>query len=245
MILAVAGDFSKKPLVDEIQKATQGWPKASEPLPTVPKMEQSWEEGTYFIQKNFDQATIVMGHYGERRFNPDKFALILLNDILGGDVLGSRLGRQIRSSLGLAYGVYSNFGLQTDYGIFYIFAQTKAASTQQVLKEIRAILTEVAEAKTLTQDELEEHKQSVVNSLYAQYEPRSRFVMEEARFEYLGYPPNYLKIFREKIQKVTLKDLQRVAKKYLRPGSLKVLVVGDVKKTGEISGAQPLPLESF
>jgi zinc protease len=245
MILAMAGDFSKKQLTDEIQKATQDWSKASEPLPTVPEMQRNWGEGTYLIQKNFDQATLILGHYGERRFNPDKYALILLNDILGGDVLGSRLGKQIRSSLGLAYGVYSNFGLQTDYGIFYIFAQTKAVSTQQVLKEIHSILTEVAGAKTLTEDELEEHKQSVVNSLYSQYEPRSRFVMEEARFEYLGYPPNYLSIFRDKIQQVSLKDLQRVAQKYLHPGSLKVLVVGAAKKTGEIPGAQILPLEIF
>jgi zinc protease len=245
MILAMAGDFSKKNVVSEIEAATQGWPKSTVPVPTVPEVERTWDEGVYMIQKNFDQATIFLGHFGERRFNPDKFALILLNDILGGDVLGSRLGKQIRSTLGLAYGIYSNFGLQTDYGIFYVFAQTKAVSTQQVMKEIRGILAEVAGGETLTQAELEEHKQSVVNSLYSEYEPRSKFVMEEARFEYLGYPPNYLRIFREKIQQVSLKDLQRVARKYLRPGSLKILVVGDEGKTGAVSGAQKIPLKNF
>lgn len=245
MILAMAGDFLEKKVIQEIEQAVQGWGKAPEPLPRVPELEKTWDTGVYFIQKNIDQATLLLGHFGERRFNPDKFALILLNDILGGDVMGSRLGKRIRSTLGLAYGVYSHFGLQTDYGIFYVFAQTKAVSAKQVLQEIRDILTEVAKGDGLTEDELEEHKQEVVNSLFSQYEPRSMFVMEEARFEYLGYPPNYLKIFRDKIQKVSLADLQRVARKYLQPGKLKILFVGDVNKTGEIPDAQVLPLETF
>lgn len=232
MIFGIAGDFQKTSLVKNIKKLSQGWPKAKHALPEIPSLEKTWETGLYLAPKKTDQVSLILGHYGERRFNPDKFALLLLNDILGGDVMSSRLGRRIRSTLGLAYGIYSNFGFQTDYGLFTIFVQTKAANANRVLAEIRKILKGVVAGKTLTEAELEEHKQSVVNSLYAQYEPRFNFVRDEARFEYYGYPPNYLQIFRENIQKVTLADIRRVAKKYLRPDALKVLVVGEKGPAG-------------
>ncbi|MDX1386319.1 MAG: insulinase family protein, partial [bacterium] len=206
-------------------------------------VKKTFESGVYLAPKNIDQTTLLVGHFGEKRFNPDKYALLLLNDIMGGNVMSSRLGRRIRSTLGLSYGIYSRFGLSTDYGVFYVFAQTKGPATQQVLSEIRRILKEISTGETLTEAELEEHKKSVVNSLFAEYEPKFNFVKDEARFEYFGYPPNYLEYFRKKIQKVSLAQLRRVAKKYLRPDALKVLVVGDEGKIGQLQGVQKLSLE--
>lgn len=243
IIFSVSGDIKKSNFIQKIEKLSQNWPKQNTPLPKTPVVEKVWEAGVYLAKKGTDQATILMGHFGDKRFNPDKFALLLLNDIVGGDTMSSRLGKKIRSSLGLAYGIYSHFGLQSDYGVFYVFAQTKAASAAQVLREIHEILSEIAGGKSLTADELAEHKRSVVNSLFAEYEPVFNFVRAEARFEYFGYPPNYLAYFREHIQRVSLKDLRRVAKKYLRPDHLKVLIVGDTEKMGKLPAYQNLPLD--
>lgn len=184
----------------------------------------------------------MLGHFGDKRFNPDKYALLLLNDILGGEALVSRLGKRVRSTLGLAYGIYSRFGLETDYGVFSIMAQTQAKNTRRVLEESRKILAEIRRPDSITPAELEFYKQSLLNSLYSEYEPRYNFAKDEARFAYFGYPPNYLEQFRQNIEQVTLDDIRRVAEKYLNPEALQVLVVGNPKEIGPLPGAKLAPL---
>ena len=242
IILSVAGDFEKGSLIKEVERLTHGWPKATEPLPPVPPVEKRWSTGQTLIPKSADQATLMLGHFGDKRFNPDKFALLLLNDILGGEALVSRLGKQVRSTLGLAYGIYSRFGLETDYGLFYITAQTQAKNSKRVLAESRRILAELRRPGSISQAELDFYKQSLLNSLYSEYEPRYNFARDEARFAFFGYPPNYIELFRQYIEKVTLEDIRRVAEQYLRPEALQVLVVGDPKQVGVLPGATIVPL---
>ncbi|HCU25254.1 MAG TPA: hypothetical protein DF383_09565 [Deltaproteobacteria bacterium] len=234
ILLALSGDFQPKTVEREVLDLTRGWEKSSEALPSLPPLEKTWRAETTLISKQAGQATLVLGHFGDKRFNPDKYALLLLNDILGGEALVSRLGKRVRSDLGLAYGIYSRFGLESDFGVFSILAQTQARNTKQVLAESRRILNETLAPGAITPAELDFYKQSLLNSLYAEYEPRYNFAKTEARFVYFGYPPNYLQLFRENIEKVTLKDIERVAKQYFRPESLQVLVVGDPKEIGEL-----------
>ncbi|HKX11802.1 MAG TPA: pitrilysin family protein, partial [bacterium] len=234
MILALSGDFDPKAAAATVEKDSRGWAKADQPLPEVPKLSKTWQPGLTLIPKATDQATLILGHYGDQRFNPDKFALLLLNDILGGEALVSRLGKRVRSTLGLAYGIYSRYGLETDLGVFMVMAQTKGPSTRQVLAESRKILEEIRRPGSISEAELAFYKQSLLNSLYSEYEPRYNFAKDEARFTFYGYPPNYLELFRENIEKVTLADIHRVAEKYLKPEALQVLVVGDPKQIGPL-----------
>ncbi len=238
LILALSGDFQEKPVLHTLEELTQGWAKATEPLPVIPPLEKHFSSGITLIPKQADQSTIMLGHFGDKRFNPDKYALLLFNDILGGESLVSRLGKQVRSTLGLAYGIYSRFGLETDYGIFSIMAQTQAKNSKQVLAESRRILAETRRPDSITEAELDFFKQSLLNSLYSEYEPKYNFAKDEARFTYLGYPPNYLETFRQNIEKVTLEDIRRVAQKYFNPDALQILVVGDPKAIGPLPGAK-------
>jgi zinc protease len=243
MVLALSGDFHPKTAVRLVEKATDGMAKADQPLPEIPKLSKTWKAGLTMIPKATDQSTVILGHYGDWRFNPDKFALLLLNDILGGEALVSRLGKRVRSTLGLAYGIYSRFGLESDLGVFMIMAQTKGPSTRQVLAESRRILEEIRRPGSVSEAELAFYKQSLLNSLYSEYEPRYNFAKDEARFAFFGYPPNYLELFRENIEKVTLADIHRVAEQYLRPDALQVLVVGSPKAVGPLPGAKILELK--
>jgi zinc protease len=238
MILALSGDFGEGEVLREIEKQTQGWGKAPEARQKLLPVSKQFQAGTYLIPKPTDQATVILGHFGDKRFNPDKYALLLLNEILGGDPLTSRLGKRVRSSLGLVYGISSRYGLSTDYGIFSIVAQTKSKSTGQVVEEIRAQLQDLVKEDSLSEEEMEFYKSSLLNSLFSEYEPKYNFARDEARFEYFDYPPNYLQFFREKVQAVTLHDVRRVAKKYLRPDALQVLIVGDPRQIGPLPNAR-------
>ena len=238
IVMALSGDFDPSAAAKLVEKDSEGLAKADQALPEIPKLSKTWQAGVKLVPKATDQATLVLGHFGDQRFNPDKFALLLLNDILGGEALVSRLGKQIRSTLGLAYGIYSRFGLETDLGLFVIMAQTKGPSTRQVLSETRRILEEVRRPGSISEAELAFYKQSLLNSLYSEYEPRYNFAKDEARFTYFGYPPNYLELFRENIEKVKLADIHRVAEQYLRPDALQVLVVGEPKDIGALRNSR-------
>jgi len=241
MVFAFSGDFSDAELVMTLDQLTTGWPKAPEKLPEIAPVKPEFREAVVLIPKSADQSTIFVGHLGDKRFNPDKYALLLLNEILGGDALTSRLGKRIRSSLGLVYGIFSRFGLATDYGVFSVIAQTQAKNTAKVIEETRDQLSGIL-SQDIGDEELKFYKNSLLNSLYAEYEPKYNFARDEGRFEFLDYPPNYLQLFREKIELVSVADLQRVAKKYLHPDQLQVLVVGDPKQIGALPNAQILDI---
>jgi zinc protease len=249
VILAVAGDFQKDALLRLIQASTQGWGKAGEPLPSVEPVQKKWEGGLFGVAKKGAQSTLLIGHFGEKRFNPDKFALILMNYMLGGDIFSSRLGEEVRSDRGLAYTVYSHFGLETDYGLFYAVAQTQSDATGEVIALIQKVIQKFHDGEGFTESSLKDAKEAILNQLVADWEPRFNYVKERARLYLLGYPENYLEIYRKSLDAVTLNQVKDVAKKYLFPDRLKILVVGDLdhidgqlQKIGEL---KKIPLENF
>ncbi len=233
LLLAIYGDFSSdKELKKVINPLIDGWNRSREKLPNPPPLEKDWKREALLIPKKIDQATLIFGHFGDKRFNPDKYALIMLNDILGGDTLVSRLGKEIRSNQGLVYGVYSRFGLETDFGLFYIMAQTKSPTAVRVFEESQRIVHDLQGKIPVGEDELRFHRQSLLNSLFSDYEPSYNILKDEARFWYFGYPPHYLEFFKKNVERVTVEDLSRVAEKYLRPEDFKLLVIGDPEKLG-------------
>jgi len=238
VILALTGDFKREEMLALLEKSTQGWKKAEDPLPVVPAVKKEWEKGLYLVNKPGGQSTLVMGHYGDKRDNPDKFALILMNYMLGGDIFSSKLGEEVRSNRGWAYSIYSRFGLESDYGLFYAMAQTKTASTADVIGLVESILSQFHEGKGFSAASLGFAKSAILNQLMGDWDPRFGYVKERARLSYFGYPENYLDFFQKKLSEVDMEQVRRVAREYLQPDRLKILVVGDGAKL-------KAPLEKF
>ncbi len=227
LTLAISGDFEKEEMLALLEKSTQGWSQSDAILPQIPSVEKKWEKGIYLMNKPGGQSTMLVGHYGDKRSNPDKFALILMNYMLGGDIFSSKLGEQIRSNRGLAYSIYSHFGLESDYGLFYAMAQTKTSSTVEVISLIQQIIAEFQEGKGFNANSLAFAKASILNQLMGDWDPRFGYVKERARLSYFGYPEDYLDFFQKKLSGVNLEQVKKVVRQYLFPEKLKILVVGD------------------
>ncbi len=105
------------------------------------------------IDKNITQANIDLGHIGISRENPDYYAVMIMNYILGGGGFSSRLMDNIRDKKGLAYDVHSGFSRSEGAGHFKVSIQTKNESANEVidetLKEIRRIQNELVSEKEL------------------------------------------------------------------------------------------------
>ncbi len=233
ILLAAAGDFSDDAITALIHEKNQDWNVSSSGLPALPSVSESFKREVVVIpRRDLTQSTIIMGHLGTKRDNPDKFPLIVMNFILGGGgALSSRLGEEIRSSAGKAYAIWSDYGFGKDLGTFRAIAQTALTNTDWVIHRMETMIREMTDSPNFTQEEVSRAKQAVLRSLVFGFETRFAQVKEEARFKLYGYPDNYLEIFQKEIARVSVKDLNRVAKKYLHPEGLKVLIITNDEET--------------
>lgn len=207
--------------------------KSERPAP----LNKEWQATLEFVEKSGNQSAIVVGHFGEKRFNPDRFKILLANQVLGGATFGSRLGDRIRTELGLAYGISSYFDFDSDYGIFQIATRTKSESTVQAVQEIKKILTDMTKEYPVTEEELHLAKERVLNELVFEYDSPYNLVNLELKYDYFGYPKNYLALFPKKIREVTLVELNETMPRYFFPDQLKILIVGEKTK---VSGIESL-----
>lgn len=211
------------------------------PRKTYPMgIEKTWLPSVEFIQKEGNQSAIVMGHYGEKRFNPDKYKLLLADEVLGGSTFGSKLGDRIRTELGLAYGVASSFEFSTDYGRFAMETRTKSESTVRTVEEMRKILADMVANKHITEDELKLARERILNRLVFEYADPFNVVASQFRYDYYGYPPHYLAVFQKEVESVTLDQIRDVLAKYYFPDKLKVLIVGDRSKIPDLNRLEGL-----
>lgn len=239
MWVAASSPLSFKEFLKAIDPYLRDWKKQlpKKEFPTDVKKE--WEKSTEFIHKSSTQSAIVMGHFGERRFNKDKFAVILANEVLGGSTFGSKLGTRIRTELGLAYDVHSEFGFTTDYGAFKILTQTKSESTVKTVGEIRRILTNMVEEKNISPQELELARERILNRLIFELDRPFNIVTMRLTYDYYGYPPNYLKVYEREIKAVKLNQVKEILDTYFFPQKLKTVIVGDksrIKDLGTLEG---------
>lgn len=226
MIVTVAGDFNPAKIVAALNGEISHADNSEIVYPEIEKVKLSFEPGFERVDRKTTQAFIRMGHLAIKRDNDDKFALVLLSEILSGSGFKSRLVEDIRSQRGLAYSVGGSISPGSDYGLFQIGVNTSVNQSSKVIELIRSHITKIQETGNVQQSELDLAKRSVLTNLIFDFDVASKVVANKARFAFYGYPDNYWDIYRKRIQGVTSSDIERVAKKYLHPDGLKVLVVG-------------------
>ncbi len=228
-IIAVVGDVSEKEIVALLNEYFKSWRKRGKPLPALAPPPAIEKTVVQKIDKDVAQANIDMGHVGISRENPDFYAVMVMNYILGGGGFSSRLMDNIRDNKGLAYDVHSGFAAQKEPGAFTVVIQTKNESANDViaetLKEIRRIQEEPVTGK-----ELADAKAYLSGSFPLRMDTSAKIagMLTSIEIYHLGldYPQKYLAL----IKGITRDDVQRVAKKYLHPDKMVIVVVANQEK---------------
>lgn len=227
MTLAMAGDFKADELIKMVTSHVEVYP-ASGKKNTPPPWKGDYQPGTYAIEKKLAQTTLTLGHLATSRDDPDMYPLLILDTIIGAAFTG-RLPAQVRTQMGYAYEIWSRMGVGPSGvpGIFMIRAKTQPENTQKAAALIGKILSDMVTGKTLILPrELHQSKERILNALIFEYKSPFDIVSKMALYHYFGYPDNYIDLFRQKIEAVTLQDLRRVAKKSIQPEKLSILAVG-------------------
>jgi predicted Zn-dependent peptidase len=248
MIIAVSGDFNRTAMIEKLDRLLGGWRPAPAELPAVGQPVDAPSTRVLQAHKQVSQSVIRMGHLGIDKNNPDQYAIRVMDYILGGGFT-SRLTQEIRSNRGLAYHAGSRFEIGRFFpGAFVAETETKSASTAEaigLMKEIIAGMT----TSPVSDEELKQARESIINSFIFGFTRADSIVTQQARLEFFGYPDGYLEKFRDNIAKVSADDILRVAKKYLRPEAMTIMVVGDETKydrpLSSFGAVREIKLETF
>jgi zinc protease len=226
-IMGVWGDFNKDEIVAKIEEVFKEWKKADLSLPSWPAVNEDIAPSVNYIEKqDLTQSYISLGHLGIKTRNPDYFALQVMNYILVQGGFTSRLMKKIRSDMGLTYGIFGGVDDQYNYpGVFSIGTFTKSESTA---KAISSIIDEIKlfKDKGVTEEEMKIAKDSYFNKFVFNFDTKGEIIARKMVYEYYGLSLDFLEQARDKIEKVTVADVNSVAKKYLRPEKLVILAVG-------------------
>ncbi|NBD17933.1 MAG: insulinase family protein [Cyanobacteria bacterium] len=227
MLLGIVGDFDAAAMRDRVAKAFANW-QVSTPKPNydVPPAEQAKTEGIYMVeQPQLSQSYVELGHLGGTLDNPDYPALRVLNGSLNG--FGGTLMNDVRSREGLAYSVYGVWSARYDYpGYFIAGGQTRSEATVPFIQSVMDEIQKVRETP-LSDSQLQYAKESILNSFIFNFEQPSQTLSRLMRYDYYGYPADFIFQFQEGVKQTTKEDVQRVANTYLQPEKMVKLVVGN------------------
>jgi len=228
-ILAVVGDVTVEQTRALIEKYFGSWQKGPTPERAAAAPAAIDKPVVELIDKELTQTTLVLGHVGISRTNPDFYAVTVMNYILGAGGFSSRLMDSIRDKQGLAYGVMSQFEPRAVPGPFLVSLQTRNATANQaltgVLKELNGMKAAPVSAK-----ELSEAKAYLVGSFPMRFDTTHKLAEVLCQVEFYGLGLDYFTQYPAWIAKVTADDVLRVAKQYLHPDRYALVAVG---KMGE------------
>ena len=172
------------------------------------------------------QTEVRVGHVGIPRKHPDYMAVNLAIRILGGEG-SNRLHNVLRTQRGLTYGAQADMDTLKESGDFVAQTNTRSEATAEVL---RVIFDEFwrLQREPVGERELADAKAYLTGSFPLTIETPDAIAMQVLNVVFYGLPIEDLQNFRERVNAVTVDDIQRVARAYLQPDRLSVVLVGNV-----------------
>jgi zinc protease len=230
MIAAVSGSFARAAMLRSLEAAFGRWPSPRAAVPEVPSAIDPARPGLYRIQKDVNQGRVSIGLPTVRRDSPDIYALEVMNEILGGSGFTSRITRTVRSNEGLAYSAGSGLSFGVYYpGRFRAGFQSKSRTVAYAAQLVLAEIQKIREAP-VSDEELDVIKRNLIETFPSQFASQARAMSIFASDEYTKRDVRFWATYRDRIGAVTAADVQRVARTYLVPEKMAILVVGDQKE---------------
>lgn len=243
-IITVVGDVKPNDVKAAVEKAFAGWARGGS-IPTFqyPAVPAAKARAIYLVDKpEAAQSTFMLGGIGPSRATPDYYAIRVMNEMLG-VLFQSRLNRNIREQKGYSYGVFSNFAFGRGPGPFMATGDIVTAKSDSALIEFMKELSDLRGPRPPSDDELAQAKASLVQSLPASFASVNGVNRSIASIYTQGLPEDYFQQFARDVNAVTKDDVVRVARKYIDPDHLTILVVGDrAKIEGPLAATKIAPI---
>jgi zinc protease len=227
-IITVVGDITPAAARQAIDRELGGWQTGGS-IPSFAYPAVAAAKGTtiYLVDKpGAAQSTFAIGAPGPERDTPDYYAIRVMNEMLG-VLFQSRLNHNIREVKGYSYGVFSNFAFGKGPGAFRAGGDIVTAKSDSALIEFMKELRDIRGPRPPTDDELKQAKASLVQSLPENFSSVGGINASIAQLYVQGLPQDYYQQFARAVNAVTADDVVRVARRYIDPEHLAIVIVGD------------------
>ena len=215
-------------IVAKLEKAFASWKPGqipSRPASTPPPPRD--RGGIYLVDRPGSvQSVVQVAQVAVSRNTPDFFPLQVMNRILGG-ATSARLYMNLRQDKGYTYGATSAFSYRRDAGPFVARAAVQGFSTRESVIEFLKELHGIRGGIPVSPEEIESARQAIIRGFPRGFETPEQIATNLETVVTYELPDTYFNSYTQKIAAVTLDDLNRVAKQYLDPDRMAIVIVGD------------------
>ncbi len=230
--LVIVGDVQPDAIAAALEARLAAWPPGPVPAPPAFEPVPAPPDGRpmYLIDKaGAAQSILAIGRIGASRKSPDFHAMVVMNAILGGQ-FASRININLRQEKGYSYGAESGFAFYRGPGPFVAGGPVESGVTKEALEELFKELAGIAGARPVTDDELAFARERIVLGFPGRFETTFGVAGQLAILVADELPDDEFERYQPRVEAITKADVDRVARKYITPDRMTVLIVGDRSK---------------
>jgi len=194
-------------------------------LPAVPQVQALTQAAAINLPFDSAQAHVLIGQPGITRADPDFFAMLVGNYILGGGGFVSQLTTEVREKRGLSYSVYSTFNPGLHAGAFTVSLQTRPDQAAQAVAVTREVLVNFVKNGP-TAAELQAAKDNLIGGFALRIDTNRKLLDNVANIAAHNLPLDYLDTWTTKINQISLADVKAAFARHLQPERMVTVVVG-------------------
>ncbi|MDQ2094378.1 M16 family metallopeptidase [Rhodalgimonas zhirmunskyi] len=223
LYVSAVGDITPDELGRIVDTLFADLPAKGAPMPD--KVTPRFDGGTHVTDFDTPQSVVRFGQPGLALEDPDFFAAYLLNVTLGGGGFESRLMQEVREKRGLTYGVYSYLA---DRALSQAWVGSVASANDRVAEAMSVIKDEWTKMHEtgVTPEELQDAKTYLTGEYPLRFDGNGPIARIMANMQMMDMPVDYINTRNDKIEAVTLDDVNRVARERMDPDKLTFVVVG-------------------
>ena len=236
--IAVVGDVDPATLGKLLDQTFGGLPAKANLVP-VPDIAAAKPPQRAFVPLDVPQTVITFGGPGVLRHDPNFMAAYVVNHIVGGGGLSSRLYHEVREKRGLAYSVYEALLWMDHSALFIGNTGTRADRAGDTMDAIDKEIRRIAEDGP-TQQELDEAKSYLKGSQMLALDTSSKLASGLLQYQLDKLPIDYIEKRNAIVDAVTLDDARKAAKRLWSQGLLTV-IVGRAPQAAAQPAAAPPP----
>jgi len=228
-LLVIVGAVSLDRILPQVRRVFADWKPQESPPAALPSVASQPPYAIRLVDRPGSVQTVFqVGTLGIARRDPDYFALLVMNEILGGQS-SSRLYQNLRERHGYTYGAYSAFQASTIRGLWQISTSVRTDVTGAALRELLAELERIRQ-EPVAAEELANAKRALVGKYIFQLEEQQSLLENVVTQALYDLPPDYWDVYPQRVEAVSSEDVRKVARRLLDLDRLQIAAVGDAGK---------------
>jgi zinc protease len=222
----VVGDIDKEDAVKEIKEVTEDWKAKNVTFPKLPELSAPEKSTVYFYDvPGAKQSVLQIGYPALAETDEDFYPAQIMNYRLGGGGFASQLTQELREGKGYTYGIRSGFDGSNITGPFQISSGVRSNITYEAVDLVKEILEKYSES--FNEEDLAVTKGFMIKSNARKFETMGSKLGMLREIANYDRPKNFVKEQEEIVQNITVPEIKALAQKYVDPGKMYYLIVGD------------------